>query len=349
MKRLRKIALIIGVLSGLPAGLRAASPNDVEAQRWLYKAIAAYDREDYGAAKTSLALALQTEPNFSEAYLLKGMLEYHDGQVDNANASWKRALELNPRLPGDMRTQLEKKAHAIESGLTEQDFSHFHLQFHGAEERDQAWQAVKSLDEAYNDLGSRFGVFPDTHFPVVIFTSDEFWEAWNAPIWLGGFFDSRDGRIRVRIDSTPGGDEEFRRRLRHEFTHAFIHQLYPNDLPVWFQEGVAQFYAFANPTNGFWKDARLEELQKMMKKAPWMDLDRVEHVIKKKDVHPGLIYLGYLESEALILYIAKERGDSWVPNVVDRLRKGASFEQAFQDVVGVSAAQMLENLHHSLS
>src|SRR5258708_445859 len=105
------------ILLLLPVGLRAGVHNDFEAQRWLQKAIDAYDREDYGSAKTNLQMALQAEPNFSEAYLLKGMLEYHDGLVDNANVSWKRALELNPHLPGDMRKQLEKRAHAIEANL----------------------------------------------------------------------------------------------------------------------------------------------------------------------------------------------------------------------------------------
>jgi len=65
-------------------------------------------------------------------------------------------------------------------------------------------------------LGSRFGVFPAERTPVIIFTTEEFWEAWSAPGWLGGFFDNRDGRVRVRMDPPPGGDEEFRRRLRHE-------------------------------------------------------------------------------------------------------------------------------------
>ena len=210
------------------------------------------------------------------------MLEHRDGHLDKADASLKRALELNPRLPEQARKNLEKRAHIIESGLTQQDFSHFHLQFNGAEHRAEAWQAVKFLDEAYNDLGSRFNYFPEARFPVVIYTSGEFWEAWNAPGWLGGFFDNRDGRIRVRIDPPPGGDEEFRRRLRHEFTHAYINRLYPKPLPVWFQEGIAQFYSYTS--SGLWKENRLEELRKAVKGAPWMDLEKMERVIRKKDV-----------------------------------------------------------------
>lgn len=293
-------------------------------------------------------MALQLEPNFSEAYLLKGLLEYRDGQEEKATASWKHALQLNPRLPEEMRKRLETRAHDIESKLTDQDFAHFHLQFHGAEQREQAWQAVKHLDDAYSDLGSRFGTFPEARFPVIIFTSNEFWEAWNAPSWLGGFFDNRDGRIRVRIDPPPGGDAEFRRRLRHEFTHAFINRLYSRDLPLWFQEGVAQFYAYASG-DSFWKDNRLKELGKLMKSAPWMELTKVERCIKKKDVHPGLIYLAYMQSEALVLYTAKERGDSWVPSVVERIRNGSTFEAAYQDVVGISPETMLDHVKHSQS
>ena len=86
-----------------------------------------------------------------------------------------------------------------------------------------------------------------------------------------------------------------------------------------------------------------------MKHAPWMDMAQIERVIRKKDVHPGLIYLGYLESEALIVSIAKDRGDSWIPSVVERLRKGESFDSAFQAIVGLTPAVALDHLHPSLS
>jgi hypothetical protein len=335
------------LLAGLPPSTGAAK-GSAEAVQWLKKALVSYDREDFGDAKISLQMALEKEPNFAEAYLLKGLLEYRDGALEKAETSWKRALDLNPRLPADMRKKLEGRAHAIEGKLTQQDFSHFRLQFNGAERREYAWEAVKVLDEAYNDLGSRFGTFPTKKFPVIIFTSGEFWEAWHAPMWLGGFFDNRDGRIRVRIDPPPGGAEEFRRRMRHEFTHAFINELYAKPMPTWFQEGAAQFYAYSEG-GGLWKENRLEELKRTMKNAPWMDIGKIEEVIRKKNVSPGMIYLAYLQSEALILYIAHERGDSWIPSVIQRLQNGATFESAFKDVVGVNPAESLSKLQRHLS
>src|SRR5689334_9930198 len=117
MKSKITLSLAVAIL-GLLSLKGLAVNSDIEARQWFDKALDAYERKDFGAAKTSLGMALQTQPNFSEAYLLKGMLEYNDGQVDKASASWKRALDLNPRLPHEMRQELEKKAHAIESHLT---------------------------------------------------------------------------------------------------------------------------------------------------------------------------------------------------------------------------------------
>lgn len=345
----QKVKIIILILSLYPfTFLHAAKRRSFAAIQLFYKAVDFYDHKDYGGAKLALESVLQREPNFAEAFLLKGLLEYQDGKWEAAQASWEHALKLDPKLPDQIRERLEQQAHAIETSLTAQEFSHFRLQFHGAEQRDKAWQSVKYLNEVYNELGSSFGIFAPQQIPVIIFTSEEFWEAWNAPFWLGGFFDKRDGKIRVRIDEPPGGEEELRRRLRHEFTHAFIHQLYPKDLPVWFQEGIAQFYAYASPTNSFWKENRLEELRKATKAAPWMDMPQIEPVILKKNVPAEYLYLAYLESEALVIYVAKERGESWISAVVERLRRKQSFQAAFQDVVSLSPAEMLDHLKHTL-
>ncbi len=342
------ISILLGVLLSLPLTLGAENPpEDVV---WMMgRAMRAYNQKDYGGAKIALGHVMAMKPNYAEAYVLKGLLDYKDGNIEKAEASLDKALELDPTLTDSVRKQMEKEAHAIESKLTQQDFSHFKLQFNGAQRREEAWQAVKYLDEAYRDLGSRFEIYPSVRFPVVIFTDDEFREAWDAPIWLGGFYDTRDERIRLRIDRPAGGEEEYRQRLRHEFTHAFMHYLTKKELPVWFQEGVAEFYGYASASNGFWKSNRLDALAKMLKGVDWMTFDEMEKVLRYKDVDPVVVYLGYRQAEALVLYIAKERGDFWIPKVMDLIRKGKTFTVAFQEVVGMPPAHMLEGVRRLLS
>ncbi len=294
----------------------------------LYKVSRAGDcleQQDPGCAKIKLEGVLQREPNCAEALFIQSwILRYYDDKPQAAAAMQSRALKLNPELSD----YWEKRGHAIESHLTSQEFSHFDLQFDGAEDRGKAWDAVKYLNDMYDELGSVFGMFPSKHIPVIIFTTDEFMDAWRAP-FIGGFFDKRDGKVRIRVDEMPGGDDEFRHRARHEFTHAFMYQIYPHELPSWVSEGMAEFYARSNPSNGFWKDERLEQIRQICKNYDWLTLEDIQEAISKKRASPYVIQRAYQESEALVIYVAKERGDSWIPNVMNYLREhGGTFDAA---------------------
>jgi len=308
------------------------------------KAAECLDHQDSGCAKIKLDGVLKRDPGCAEALFVKGwVLQYYDGKPEAAQAIQQKALQLNPELSDFW----EQRGHFIESRLTNQEFSHFDIQFYGAEDRGKVWDAVNYLNGMYDELGSIFGTFPSKRIPVIIFTTEEFMDAWRAP-FIGGFFDKRDGKIRVRVDEMPGGDDEFRHRARHEFTHAFMFQVYPHDLPSWVSEGVAEFYARSNPAGGFWQEERLEQIRKIIKGADWLTLDQIQEAISKKRVSPYIIQQAYLESEAMVIFVSKERGDSWIPNVMNYLRvHGGTFEAAFEAVLQKTAASEMERLHHS--
>jgi hypothetical protein len=78
-------------------------------------------------------------------------------------------------------------------------------------------------------------------------------------------------------------------------------------------------------------------------------LEKVEQAIRHKKVHPIMLLMAYLESEALVLHIAQSRGESWIPGVIRRLRAGHSFDQALQDVISVPPERMLEQARQALN
>ena len=301
------------------------------------------EHEDPGCAKLKLDPILEKEPDCAKALFIRGWIyQYSDGKAEKGRLMQERALELDPKLSEFW----EQRGHAIESQLTSQAFSHFELEFYGSQDRDKAWDAVKYLNEMYGHLGSIFRTFPAQRIPVIVFTTEEFMDAWRAP-FIGGFFDKRDGKIRLRMDEVPGGDEEFRHRARHELTHAFVYHLYPHDLPSWVSEGIAEFYARSGSSDGFWKDNRLEEIRKACRGRVWLTLEKIQEAISKKRESPYVIQQAYLESEALVLWMAKDRGDSWVPNVIAYLREhGGTFESAFETVLQVSPVVAMDRLRH---
>jgi len=79
-------------------------------------------------------------------------------------------------------------------------------------------------------------------------------EAWNAPSLAGGgFFDKRDGQIRVRIDTRPAARRGnfgagFTMNLP---TPSFISSI-PRELQL-VSEGSLNFMPYANPTDSYWK------------------------------------------------------------------------------------------------
>jgi hypothetical protein len=286
---------------------------------------------------------LAREPGCAEALFVKAwILQYDDHEPEKAQVLEEKALQLNPELSEFW----EKRGHLIESQFPNQEFSHFDIQFYGAEDRGKAWDAVSYLNGMYDELGSLFGAFPSNRIPVIIFTTGEFLDAWRAP-FIGGFFDKRDGKVRIRVDEMPGADDEFRHRARHEFTHAFMHQVYPHDLPSWVSEGVAEFYARSNASSGFWREERLEQIHKSLKGMPWLSLDTIQEAIARKRVSPYIIMQAYLESEALVIYVAKRRGDSWIPHVMNYLHDhGGTFDAAFEAVLQTTPAAEIERLRH---
>jgi len=322
----------------------AAKICSPEADYMVSRAAECMEHEDAGCAKLKLDPVLEKDPRCAGALFIRGWIyQYHDGQTAKGRGMQERALELDPKLADFW----EQRGHAIESNLTTQAFSNFDLQFYGAEDRDKAWDAVQYLNEMYGHLGSIFGAYPAKRIPVIVFTTQEFLDAWRAP-FIGGFFDKRDGKIRIRVDEMPGGDEEFRHRARHELTHAFMYQLYPHDLPSWVSEGVAEFYARSGSADGYWKENRLEEIRKLCRNQEWLTMERIQEAISKKRESPYVIQRAYLESEALVLWMAKERGESWVPNVVGYLQKhGGSFDAAFEAVLNVTPSSAMESLHHA--
>ncbi len=323
----------------------ASAPKcSAEADYMVARAAECLEHEDPGCAKLKLDPILEKEPACPAALFIRGWIyQYFDGKVEKGRSMQDLAFELDPSLSDFW----EKRGHAIESHLTSESFSHFDLQFYGGEERNKAWDAVKYLNDMYGHLGSLFAEFPAQRIPVIVFTTEEFLDAWRAP-FIGGFFDKRDGKIRIRVDEVPGGDEEFRHRTRHELTHAFLHQLDPRDLPSWASEGVAEFYARSSSSDGYWKETRLDELRALCRNQPWLTLEDIQDAIAKKKVPALVIGRAYLESEALVLWVAKERGDSWVPRVMRYWRDHkVTFEEAFEKVLGITPKTALENLHHT--
>ncbi|MBI3807289.1 MAG: hypothetical protein HY281_07210 [Nitrospirae bacterium] len=126
--------------------------------------------------------------------------------------------------------------------LTSRNSAHFTVKFDG--EADQATWAVvlEILEEAYREIGQKFGHFPSKTIVVVLHSKSTFQSATGSPVWADGLFDPVLGRIQVPTQDALADRAWLTRVLRHEFVHALLHdQLGPagSAIPTWLNEGLA--------------------------------------------------------------------------------------------------------------
>jgi tetratricopeptide (TPR) repeat protein len=126
--------------------------------------------------------------------------------------------------------------------LTSRNSAHFTVKFDG--EADQATWAVvlEILEEAYREIGQKFGHFPSKTIVVVLHAKSTFQSATGSPVWADGLFDPVLGRIQVPAQDALADRAWLTRVLRHEFVHALLHdQLGPagSAIPTWLNEGLA--------------------------------------------------------------------------------------------------------------
>jgi hypothetical protein len=179
---------------------------------------------DDAEAVRSLAYALVRQDRSREAAeILGSFLESHP---DAASRS------LLDRIRRDL---------APESGLEEQRLAHFHVRYDGESQEDVGREILRVLDRHYATLVRTFDHQPSAPIPVILLSSQSYYDSTGAPAWSGGQYDTFDGRVRIPIGGlTTALTPDLDGALLHELTHAFVTERSHGVAPREIQEGLAQ-------------------------------------------------------------------------------------------------------------
>jgi len=200
------------------------------------------DAEDWPAAESAARAVLSLEPRNRDGLLGLGYALLRQDRNAEAAEALQAALEV--RDDAETRALLARirKGMADEKGMTEQQISHFHVRYDGDTHDAVGREILRALERHYATLASALDYQPANAVPVILFSSEGYYNASGAPAWSGGVYDNIDGRIRVPIGGlsaslTPDMDET----LIHELTHAFVADRTRGVAPRDIQEGLAQY------------------------------------------------------------------------------------------------------------
>ncbi|MGH7166897.1 MAG: peptidase MA family metallohydrolase [Nitrospiraceae bacterium] len=216
-----------------------------------------------------------------------------------------------------------RQAEQAEQTFSSRGSSHFTVKFDGREDYDTWTRVLDILEEAYRDIGQKFGYFPTKPILVVLHTRESFHGATGSPAWADGLYDHILGRIKIPTQGALTDRTWLTRVLRHEFVHALLHERMGDHItavPTWLNEGLAMQLAG----------------------DPWPEIEQVVRgditLFSLRDLEGNWLGLpataatvAYLEGNSATLYLIDRFGMEKVREIIGLLATGQSFAPAMHD------------------
>ena len=255
-------------------------------------------------------------------------------------------VQQDPSLHSYLKavTAKVKRTEQTERNFATRESSHFTVKFDGGEDYATWSRVLEILEDAYRDIGQRFGYFPSKPIMVVLHTRDTFQSATGSPAWADALYDPTLGRIQIPTQGALTDEKWLARVLRHEFIHALLHErmgVQAGRLPTWLNEGLAMQLAG----------------------DPWPDIDQFVRgdvrLIPLNLLEGGwgglsteAATVAYLEGNSATLYLIDRFGMNTVGEILGHLKAGQSIAAAMQDKLFMPydqfQRQWVENLNEKL-
>ena len=287
---------------------------------YLRQAQETYDQHDPVGAVALLEKALGLDPEFVEAYVLLGVVEYDRQKLKEAKAAWQRVLELDPSQT-DVAKRLQQVTEElpVESKFERLSQAYFDLRYEEQLERPAGFDIRDALLEARRTVGSDFAYWPKHKIVVLIYSAESFRKVREeTPDWVAGQF---DGKIRVPLPSDRLNQGLVRNIMFHEYTHALIYDLTGGQCPTWLNEGLAEYQGrsqFSQP---------LRLLAQAFQTNALIPLTELSNHITGA-LPAEQVGLAYEQSYSIVAYLIERYGYWRIRQVLKALGGGQAWETA---------------------
>ncbi|MCM8812638.1 MAG: hypothetical protein NC924_01715 [Candidatus Omnitrophica bacterium] len=331
-------------------GLRY-SPGQLPLQKnmavaYVDAARAAFEKKEYARSESLLQRARGYDVESVSVYVLSGEIFYARDDLYNAQAAWEKALARDPNFPGlSERLRKLEQEKKRESNYRTRESGNFRIKFEAMEKQGLAEAVLDFLRQAYRDIGREYNCYPGDTITVIIYPAPAFRQWAEFPDWAAGVY---DGKIRLSDDAMDN-PVRMREILAHEYTHALIYTLAGAKVPLWVQEGLAEYSArqFRQV------EARRQRRQLLFSAARQGSLldfaDLAEGDLRLVAGYPReKINLMYAQSESMCDFMIQRLGIYRIREVLESAGKGKPFADAFAYVCGRELAEEIAQWRRSL-
>jgi tetratricopeptide (TPR) repeat protein len=325
-----------GTKGSLKAFKKAASLDSKNPVIHMNLAHAYWEQRDPAMTQDFLERLITLAPNEPFPHLALADVLQERGRLSEAARHLDQAADRagnDPPLQSYLHAVAAKvhRTEEIESRLNSRDGAHFTVKYDGDADHD-TWTAVLDiLEEAYREIGQKFGHFPSKPIVVVLHGTNAFQSVTGSPAWADGLFDPVLGRIQIPTQGALTDRGWLRRVLRHEFVHALLHDqqgLNTNALPTWLNEGLAM-----QLSSDHWSD--VDQLNRQ--EISLMPLTALESGWGGLSSEAATV--AYLEANSAARYMINRYGMHEVQQLLARLKKKQTLAAAMQNQLSLSYDQ----------
>jgi Tol biopolymer transport system component len=216
--------------------------------------------------------------------------------------------------------------------------SHFDVYFNQGDEYIADFTADVA-ESSYEAIGKSFRYQLTNRVPIVVYDSHNEFQQTNVvneylEEGIGGVTELFKNRVVLPFE---GDYKKFRHVIHHELVHAVINDMFYGgsiqsiiannitlQLPLWFNEGLAEYEALKWDTNSdmFMRDATIHEY------------------IVPIDYLNG--YFAYRGGQSVWNYITTKYGDQKIADILSRIKGTRSVDAGFRSAIGLSVSELSE-------
>ena len=194
-------------------------------------------------------------------------------------------------------------------------------------------------------MGSELGEYPKHEIQVIIYPRSDIQELDYYPDMAAGLY---DGKIRFTEDLFKDGDY-LKAVLYHEYTHVIVHIIGGRNVPIWLNEGLAEYSArkfkSANHISG--RESLLKTAAEKNVIIPFNQLS-ISSLAGLKRLSYPLIALLYAQSDSFVTYAIDKFTINDMRTILESIGNGDSTETAIIDTLNYSLKELENDWKSSL-
>ncbi|GEM_PF-49146 len=217
---------------------KAEQPKAALAIDLYNQAVGFFEQREYDLARQALNDSLSYDPKNPFAHELLGDIAYYEQKLDEALTHYEAALRLSARKDLQEKILKVKTEKPVESKLATYGAERFIIKYKGEDRGLEGFELREILRNSYREVGQELGYFFKQKVVVLLYDEAEYRSLSGPPHWSSGAY---DGKIRLPAYQVGHTSREIEKIMKHELTHAFIHEISRGRAPAWINEGLAVY------------------------------------------------------------------------------------------------------------